>query len=340
MLQRKRTKKGGDVTSEIDAIRDEELDSSVQDLSRAAGELSYASMLQNTTDRFSKAMVDDFEICDEDCFYSPGKHGLNVSFSEKVHNKLDLDWRYAVVVKLMGKPNSTNTFDFMLRGLRRKWQVKGGWKLIDLPNDFFIVKFNLEEDMNHALCAGPWILAGQTLTVQKWSPEFNPVTDVIGKMALWVRICGLPVKYFRDFAIPKIGKIIGEVVKVDPITLGQARGKFARICIEVDLSKPLKPFVEVESVAYNVVYEGISLICFECGCYGHAKDKCPTIVQAAANNVEENTPDATDDGSTGGVVGNHMDEGLDCSRVVKEDMGPWMLMSYRTKKKGYLMLLI
>ena len=146
MLQRKRTKKGGDVESDIEALQIEDLDSSVKETPHAGGDFSYASMLKNPSDRFSQSMMDDFEMLAEDCVYSPGKHGTNVCFSEKVHNKLDLDWRFAVVVKLMGKPNSTNSFDFMLRGLRRKWQVKGGWRLIDLPNDYFIVKFNLEED--------------------------------------------------------------------------------------------------------------------------------------------------------------------------------------------------
>ncbi|XP_024163697.1 uncharacterized protein LOC112170583 [Rosa chinensis] len=150
----------------------------------------------------------------------------------RFRNKLDYEWRCAVIVKLMGKPNSTNTFDFMLRGLRRKWQVKGGWQLIDLPNDFFIVKFNLEEDMNYALCGGPWILAGQTLIVRKWTPDFDPMNEVIGKMALWVRIFGLPVKFFKDYTMAKIGKILGAVVKVDKLTIGQARGQFARVCIE------------------------------------------------------------------------------------------------------------
>ncbi|XP_061994000.1 uncharacterized protein LOC133711948 [Rosa rugosa] len=277
MIQRKRTKKGGDISSDLEALRMEDLDSIVQIALPHRSDSSYVSKLKNPIDRYSKMMMEDFEFTDKDCTYTQGKHGQNVSFSEKVHNKLDYNWHCAVVIKLMGKPNSTNTFDFMLKGLRRKWQVKGGWQLIDLPNDFFVVKFNLEEDMNYVLCGGPWILARQTLIVRKWRPDFDPMNEVIGKMALWVRIYGLPVKYFKDYTIAKIGKVLRDVVKVDQVTIGQARGKFARVCVEIDLSKPLRPFVEVESVAYNVIYEGISLICFECGCYGHAKDKCPTV---------------------------------------------------------------
>ncbi|XP_062028432.1 uncharacterized protein LOC133744316 [Rosa rugosa] len=245
MMQRKRTKNGNDISTDLEALRMEDLDSTIQPPSLPQPALSYASMLKNPIDRYHTTMTEDFELTDADCTYTQGKHGQNVSFSQKVHNKLDFDWRCAVVVKLMGKPNSTNTFDFMLKGLRRKWQTKGRWHLIDLPNDFFIVKFNLEDDMNAVLCGGPWILAGQTLIVRKWNPDFDPMNEVIGKMALWVRICGFPVKYFKDYTVAKIGKILGDVVKVNQVTIGQARG--------------------------------ISLICFECGCFGHSKDKCPTV---------------------------------------------------------------
>lgn len=68
-----------------------------------------------------------------------------------------------------------------------------------------------------------------------------------------------------EYAVGKISKILGNVVKVDPSLLVKLEVNLL-VCIEVDLSKPLRPFVEVESVAYSVIYEGISMICFECVC--------------------------------------------------------------------------
>ncbi|XP_024159082.1 uncharacterized protein LOC112166461 [Rosa chinensis] len=338
-IQRKRVKNGGDINTDLEALRMEDLDTTVQNPSPLQPQMTYASMLKNPVDRYRQTMIEDFEFNDDDCTYSQCKHGQNVSFSEKVHNKLDFEWRCDVVIKLMGKPNSTNTFDFMLTGLRKKWQVKGDWQLFDLPNDFYIVKFNLEEDMNHALYGGPWILAGQTLIVRKWRPDFDPMKEFIGKMALWVRIFGLPIKFFKDFTVAKIGKIIGDVVKVDKLTVGQARGQFTRVCIEVDLSKPLRPFVEVESIAYQVVYEGISLICFECGCFGLAKDKCPTIKvtdnihpKPQTRNCDNEMTIANNDEKMGSDV--CMQHVAPHGEVIKEDMGPWMLMSYRNKKKN------
>ena len=125
-----------------------------------------------------------------------------------------------------------------------------------------------------ALCGGPWIIAGQTLVVQQWKPEFDPFSSEISTMAVWIRIVGLPLRFYKEFPMRKIGHVLGNVVKVDKLTLAQVRGQFGRVCVEIDLNKPLIPFVDVEGCRYSVVYEGISMICFNCGCFGHIKANC------------------------------------------------------------------
>ncbi|KAL6218323.1 hypothetical protein ACLB2K_011537 [Fragaria x ananassa] len=123
MMQRKCVKNGGDSSADFAAFQMEDIDSSVQPSSILKSQMNYASTLKNPVDRYRQTMTEEFDFTDDDCIYSSVKHGQNVSFSSKVHNKLDFDWRCAVIVKLMGRPNSTNSFEFMLRGLRRKWQV-------------------------------------------------------------------------------------------------------------------------------------------------------------------------------------------------------------------------
>lgn len=90
-------------------------------------------------------------------------------------------------------------------------------------------------------------------------------------MVVWVRILGFLVRYFKEFTLNKIGDLLGNVVKIGQLTLAQSCGKFSRICVEIDLQNPLLPYIEVEGVAYSVVCEGTSMICFNCGCYGHVK---------------------------------------------------------------------
>lgn len=71
---------------------------------------------------------------------------------------------------------------------------------------------------------GPWIIAGQTLVVQQWRLNFNPNVEKINKMAVWVRILGLPFSYFKECTLNNIGNLLGTVVKIDKLTLAQARG--------------------------------------------------------------------------------------------------------------------
>ncbi|KAJ1421055.1 Zinc finger, CCHC-type [Sesbania bispinosa] len=88
---------------------------------------------------------------------------------------------------------------------------------------------------------------------------------------------------------PRIGDMIGRTVKVDSNTMKPrngvweetvtGRGKFARLCVEVDLCRPLVSKFELLGRTYSVEYEGLHLICFGCGKYGHRSEGCPTKVQ-------------------------------------------------------------
>ncbi|RYR05350.1 hypothetical protein Ahy_B06g085220 [Arachis hypogaea] len=59
------------------------------------------------------------------------------------------------------------------------------------------------------------------------------------------------------------------MLKVDHATSIHSRGRFARICVEIDLSKKLVPRISVMGYTLSIEYEGLHLICFECGKYGH-----------------------------------------------------------------------
>ncbi|PNX76780.1 hypothetical protein L195_g032739 [Trifolium pratense] len=74
-----------------------------------------------------------------------------------------------------------------------------------------------------------------------------------------------------------IGNRIGRTVKVDRTTTTQARGKYARLCVEVDLTKPLLAMFQIKDRYYKVEYEGLHMLCLACGTFGHYKEGCGTI---------------------------------------------------------------
>ncbi|KAL4370992.1 hypothetical protein AHAS_Ahas06G0121200 [Arachis hypogaea] len=64
------------------------------------------------------------------------------------------------------------------------------------------------------------------------------------------------------------------MIKIDRTTSIHSRGKFARICVEIDLAKKLVPKISVMGSELNVEYKGLHQICFACGKYGHRADMC------------------------------------------------------------------
>ena len=145
-----------------------------------------------------------------------GVMGPKFQFSNKVDEKLNFEWNTAVIVKLMGRPNTANAQQFMFDSLNRKWVTKGPWQLVDLPNGFFALKFQLFEDMDYVLF--------KSLDYCK--------SNTRCRMAVWVHILNLLVKYYKDIILNQIGRQLGLVVEIGKVTLGQTRGKFCRLYVE------------------------------------------------------------------------------------------------------------
>ncbi|KAI9075009.1 hypothetical protein K1719_043059 [Acacia pycnantha] len=87
--------------------------------------------------------------------------------------------------------------------------------------------------------------------------------------------------------------MIRKMIKVDRSTSIYDKGGFARICVEIDLKKPLTPTYTVFGEERNIIYEGLHNVCFTCGMYGHQKSACPTTEdQRTTSGQDQSKPDA------------------------------------------------
>jgi hypothetical protein len=154
------------------------------------------------------------------------------------------------------------------------------------------VYFSNEEDYTKSLEEGPWLIYDHYLVVREWCPNFYPGSATIDKTAVWVRIPDLPIEYYDAKVLHFIGNRIGKTVKVDKNTLFQERGKYASICVEVELNKPLLAMFELKDRIYKIEYEGLHMLCFTCGRFGQYVEGCPekaTISGNPNNEVEVET---------------------------------------------------
>ena len=62
-------------------------------------------------------------------------------------------------------------------------------------------------------------------------------------------------------ALKEIGSTIGKVLRIDTHTALEARGRYARICVQIDVEKPLITALLIGNFEQTVIYEGIQKMC-------------------------------------------------------------------------------
>lgn len=107
--------------------------------------------------------------------------------------------------------------------------------LIDLGNDFFIVKLTRREEDERALSEGPSIIGDNYLHVKYWRPNFTVGSGTITSLPFWIWFPSLSEEYHSEGWLRRVGAQIGRTIKLNNTTLATSRSKFKRVRIEVDL---------------------------------------------------------------------------------------------------------
>ncbi|KAI9105088.1 hypothetical protein K1719_022804 [Acacia pycnantha] len=181
-------------------------------------------------------------------------------FEEKERDRLMRPFRRTLIVKLLGRQPS---YGFMVKKLRQIWERKGNIDIFDLENNFYLVNFQYLDDYMDAY-----------LNVARWRPDFYPKNTRIESVVAWVCLPDLPAPLFDKKFLLNLGNVIGKAIRLDIHTAQRARGKFTRMCVELDLTKPLIPEFNVEGQNLSVVYESLGMLCTKCGWFGHSRDGC------------------------------------------------------------------
>lgn len=88
--------------------------------------------------------------------------------------------------------------------------------------------------------------------------------------------------------------------------------------MEIDLRKILHSRFELNGRTYSVEYEGLNLICFSCGRYGHRNDTCPSLQEECHEDPAGPAP----------VIKPKV------GHQPKELFGPWMIVQRNKGRRG------
>lgn len=234
-------------------------------------------------------LISDDEEEDPDVQIDGGCPVIRLTKEEKL--RLRSKWKQTLIVKVMG---ISVGYAYLLKRLTALWHPKARMELVTIEGGYFLVKFASLEDYEFAKYGGPWMVLDHYLVVKEWVPNFDPLTGKTETVIVWVRFSCLSAKYYDYKFLMRVGGKIGRAINIDTATSLVSRAMFARICVEVDITKPLLSKFTLRRKVRGIVYEGLHLICFKCGMYGHNAESCPRNHEHADG--EDYSADATDGG--------------------------------------------
>ena len=102
---------------------------------------------------FDSSMQEDLEFDIKEEQIHDGD--VSVYFSKEDKVRMRAPWQKALIIKTFGRRMG---LCFLVNKVQRMWNPSGGMECIDLGCDYFLVKFELAEDMDTILKGGPWFI--------------------------------------------------------------------------------------------------------------------------------------------------------------------------------------
>ncbi|CAI0558565.1 unnamed protein product [Linum tenue] len=200
-----------------------------------------------------------------------------MKISAQLKERLCAPWKGTLVVRLLGRSVS---YQYLCSQLRWRWRPSGTMEILDLNNSAFLVSLGNEQDYLNALTGGPWVILDHYLIVHLWSHSFHTSDKPHRAMVAWVQLPELLIHFYHWEILFALDNLLGRTIKLDYHTEHLESGKFARLAVELDMTKPLKTRIRLDGAWQQVMYENLSEICLECGRFGHSESTCSIVHQS------------------------------------------------------------
>lgn len=166
----------------------------------------------------------------------------NVELSKETKDRIRAPWSKALIAKVYGRTVGFNYLTFKINTL---WKPSARMDCVNLGKDYFLIKFSSDDDYDKVLKGGPWFVGEHFLAIKPWEPYFKASEATLSSVAVWVKLPELPIEFYDLAVLKDIGRAIGPMLRIDSFTATGTRGSYARLCVQVDLEKPLINMVRV-----------------------------------------------------------------------------------------------
>ncbi|TXG69259.1 hypothetical protein EZV62_004194 [Acer yangbiense] len=212
--------------------------------------------------------------------------------SEDVGEEGVQDVDHCLVGKVLsGKRVNREAFISVIEHL---WNPFGKVEIESVGENVFMFHFQNPEDRSRVWQRGPWHF-DKSLIVLEMPEGTGEIAKLrFNKADFWVQIHDIPIMCMNRRSAKWLAEQIGEVIEI-PSESRDCWGKFLRVKVRIDISRPLKRWLRLSLdksgnvVVVGLKYERMPEFCFACGRVGHGINECSDI-EAKKEAMEGNNP--------------------------------------------------
>ncbi|GLJ23324.1 hypothetical protein SUGI_0441300 [Cryptomeria japonica] len=156
-----------------------------------------------------------------------------------------------------------------------------------LPRGFFVVVFAKGSERNKVLQQENWFVEDSPLYIQPWQSNFDPLPLVVYDNPMWIRLYNLPIEYWGDSCLEKIGRTLGTLLEIDEKIIEEDLYSYARLKIAVVKIIPSHVTLITSKGKWRQQIEIKKDIipCQRCGSKFHFSAECKMFVRRAQSNM-------------------------------------------------------
>nr|XP_016506612.1 PREDICTED: uncharacterized protein LOC107824383 [Nicotiana tabacum] len=135
-------------------------------------------------------------------------------------------WKMAVILYAVGDTPSIGAIE---RFIASQWNFVAKPKVYYHNDGFFVVKFRSVEESNEVLYSGPCTINSKSVITKVWTPDFDFKEEGMD-------------------SVSRIGSGLGNPIYVNECTTKVKRISYARILVEMDITRPLPTKIIVKDL--------------------------------------------------------------------------------------------
>jgi hypothetical protein len=174
------------------------------------------------------------------------------------------------------------------RTFKPLWQTRKSFSIQDVGDNMVLIEFEDAADMERVLLGEPWSYDKYLIAFHRLSNDIAVENLPFHQVDFWVQLHNLPILSMKRKVAMAMGGYIGEVLPSPTQEEEASNGKYMRVRVRVDITKPLcrGRKIGLSNGAEGWVsfqYERLPNFCYWCGIPTHGERDCEEWLRTPEN---------------------------------------------------------